>query len=194
VAARAVRPRRYAAAAFLIGSTVLALDAVSKALAVAGLSPDRTVVLLGGLLTLHVYRNPGAAFHIGPSYTAIFALIAVGVLIAIVRLSARLRSWPWAIALGLLLGGAAGNLADRLFRAPGPLRGFVVDWIKLPYFPPTFNIADSAITAGAVLLVLATVLGWRLDGGGSRPGQTRDAAQDRGSGRASARDRGEAAR
>jgi signal peptidase II len=194
VKVRVARPSQYATAAFLIGAAVLAIDAVSKVLAVAGLSPHRTVVLLGGLITLHVYRNPGAAFHIGPSYTAIFALIAVGVLIAIVRLSARLRSWPWAIALGLLLGGAAGNLADRLFRAPGPLRGFVVDWIKLPYFPPTFNIADSAVTAGAVLLVLATILGWRLDGGGFGPGEIRGAAQDRGSGRATARGRGGAAR
>jgi signal peptidase II len=188
------RPSRYATAAFLIGSAVLALDAVSKVLAVAGLSPHRTGILLGGLITLHLYRNPGAAFHIGPSYTAIFALIAVGVLIAILRLSARLRSWPWAIALGLLLGGAAGNLADRIFRAPGPLRGFVVDWIKLQYFPPTFNVADSAITTGAALLVLAGILGWRLDGGGSRPGEIRGTAQDGGSGRATAGGRGEAAR
>lgn len=86
-------------------------------------------------------------------------------------LSGRLQSWPWAIALGLLLGGAAGNLADRLFRSPGPLRGFVIDWIKLPYFPPTFNIADSAITIGAALLVLASVRGWRLDGDSPRSDQ-----------------------
>lgn len=122
-----------------------AVDAASKALAVAGLSPHESVTLLGGLITLHLYRNPGAAFGIGPSYTVIYALIEAAVLAAILRLSRRLRSWPWAIALGLLLGGAAGNLADRLFRSPGPLRGFVIDWIKLPYFPPTFNIADSAI-------------------------------------------------
>lgn len=155
-------------AAFLIGFTVCAIDVVSKAVAVAELSGHRTVVLLGGLITLHVYRNPGAAFHIGPSYTAVYALVAVGVLAAIARVSGRLRSWPWTIALGLVLGGAAGNLMDRLFRSPGPLRGYVVDWIKLPYFPPTFNIADSAITVGAALIVLAAVRGWRLDGGGSR--------------------------
>jgi signal peptidase II len=178
-------------AAFLIGSAVCALDVASKVLAVAGLSPHRTVVLLGGLITLHVYRNPGAAFHIGPSYTAIFALIAVGVLTAILRLSRRLRSWPWAIALGLLLGGAAGNLVDRLFRAPGPLHGFVVDWIKLPYFPPTFNIADSSITVGAALLVLASLRGWRLDRS-PQPG-IQSPARDRGIGRATARDRDEAA-
>ena len=167
--AHAIRSK-YAAAAFLIGFAVCAVDAASKALAVAGLAPDRSVVLLDGLLTLHLYRNPGAAFNLGPSFTAVYALIAVGVLVVIVRLSGRLRSWPWAIALGLILGGAAGNLMDRLFRSPGPLHGSVVDWIKLPYFPPTFNIADSAITIGAALLVLASIRGWRL-GGGSPSGE-----------------------
>jgi signal peptidase II len=159
-----IRSRRHAAAAFLVAFAVCAVDAVSKVLAVAELSPHRSVSLLGGLITVHLYRNPGAAFGIGPSYTVIYALIEAGVFAAILRLSTRLRSWPWAIALSLLLGGAAGNLADRLLRSPGLLRGFVIDWIKLPYFPPTFNIADSAITIGVALLVLATVRGWRLDG------------------------------
>jgi signal peptidase II len=164
-----VGSRRYAATALLVGVAVCALDAVSKAVVVAELPGHRQVVLLGGLITLHLFRNPGAAFGIGPSYTAVYALIEAGVLVAILRVSRRLRSWPWAIALGLLLGGAAGNLADRLFRSPGPLRGFVVDWIKLAYFPPTFNIADTAITIGAALLVLASVCGWRLDGATPRP-------------------------
>ena len=153
--------------ALLIGSVVCAADAASKFLAVAGLASHRPVVLLDGLLTLRLYRNPGAAFSIGPSYTAVYALVAAGVLAGIVRVSGRLRSWPWAIALGLLLGGAAGNLMDRLFRSPGLLHGAVVDWIKLAYFPPVFNVADSAITVGAVLLVLAGARGWRLDGRGS---------------------------
>ena len=169
--AHVIRSQRYAAAAFLTGFVVCAADAASKALAVTGLTHHRPVVLLGGLLTLHLYRNPGAAFSIGPSYTAVYALIAVGVLAAIVRLSGRLRSWPWAIALGLILGGAAGNFADRLFRSPGPLHGSVVDWIKLAYFPPTFNVADSAITCGAALIILASVRGWRLSGNGSPSGE-----------------------
>ena len=174
-----IRSRGYTATALLIGSAVCAVDAASKVLVVADLTSLRPVVLLGGLLTLHLYRNPGAAFNIGPSYTVIYALIAVGVLVGIIRVSGRLRSWPWAVALGLLLGGAGGNLVDRLFRAPGPLHGAVVDWIKLAYFPPVFNVADSAITVGAALLVLASVSGWRLDGGRSRPGEkTRPAATD----------------
>jgi signal peptidase II len=170
LAASKTRSRRFAAAAFLIGTAVCALDAASKAVAVAHLSPHRSVVLLGGLLSLNLYRNPGAAFGIGPSYTAIYALIAAGVLATFLRVSRRLRSWPWAIAMGLLLGGATGNLLDRIFRYPGPLHGFVVDWINLQYFPPTFNIADSALTVGAVLLVLASVRGWRLDGAVPTPG------------------------
>jgi signal peptidase II len=151
----------------LIGTVVCAADAAAKVLAVADLTSRRPVVLLDGLLTLRLYRNPGAAFSVGPSYTAVYALIAVGVLVGIIRVCGRLRSWPWAIALGLLLGGAAGNLLDRLLRSPGPLHGFVVDWIKLAYFRPVFNVADSAITAGAAVLVLAGARGWRLDGGSS---------------------------
>jgi len=173
-----IRSKRYTAVALVTGSVVCAIDAASKVLAVAGLSSHRPVVLLGGLLTLRLYRNPGAAFSFGSSYTVVYALIAVGVLAGIIRISGRLRSWPWAIALGLLLGGAAGNLVDRLFRSPGPLHGAVVDWIKLAYFPPVFNIADSAITVGAALLVLASVRGWRLDGGSSRTGENPQAAPD----------------
>ncbi len=104
--------------------------------------------------------------------TIVFTAIAVGVIVFILRTARRLRSLPWAITLGLLLGGATGNLADRLFRAPGPLRGDVVDWIELPHWP-VFNLADSAIVCGGVLAVLLAVLGLRMDGTvdrGSRPG------------------------
>ena len=151
--------RRYAAAALAIGFAVGAVDVVSKILVVAELSGRPPVTLLGGLITLQLYRNAGAAFGVGHSFTAIYALVAAAVLVAILRVSGRLRSWLWATALGLVLGGAAGNLADRVFRSPGPMRGWVIDWIKLPYFPETFNIADSALTVGIVLLVLASIRG-----------------------------------
>jgi signal peptidase II len=151
--------RRYAAAALAIGFAVCAADVVSKILVVAELSGRPPVTLLGGLITLQLYRNAGAAFGVGHSFTAIYALVAAAVLVAILRVSGRLRSWLWATALGLVLGGAAGNLADRVFRSPGPMRGWVIDWIKLPYFPETFNIADSALTLGVVLLALAGIRG-----------------------------------
>jgi signal peptidase II len=87
----------------------------------------------------------------------------VGVIIFILRTSRQLRSLPWAITLGLLLGGATGNLTDRLLRSPGLFRGDVVDWIQLPHWP-VFNLADSAIVCGGVLAVLLSALGYRLDG------------------------------
>ena len=108
-------------------------------------------------------RNGGAAFNIGTSITIVFTAIAAGVIIYILRAARNLRSIGWAISLGLLLGGATGNLVDRIFRAPGPFRGDVVDWIELPHWP-VFNLADSAIICGGVLFVLLALRGIRLDG------------------------------
>jgi signal peptidase II len=95
--------------------------------------------------------------------TIVFTLIAVGVIFFILRTSRRLRSLPWAVTLGLLLGGATGNLTDRLLRSPGLFRGDVVDWIQLPHWP-VFNVADSAIVCGGALAVLLAARGIRLDG------------------------------
>jgi signal peptidase II len=112
---------------------------------------------------LRVLRNSGAAFNIGNGMTLVFTVIATGVVVAILRYARKLRSLPWAITLGLLLGGALGNLADRMLRSPGPLRGHVVDWIELPHWP-VFNLADSAIVCGGVLAVLLASRGLQVDG------------------------------
>ena len=161
---------------------VLAADVVSKVIVVAQLSHHRPIRLLGGLLTLRLIRNSGAAFSIGTSLTVVFTAIAVGVIIFILRTARRLRSVSWAVTLGLLLGGAMGNLGDRLFRAPGPLRGDVVDWIELPHWP-VFNLADSAIVCGGVLAVLLAVRGLRMDGtvdaGGRRAASSASSGQTR---------------
>ena len=148
---------------FAIAAGVLGLDIVSKAIVVATLSDRPPIRLLGGLLTLRESRNSGAAFSIGTSMTVVFTLIAVGVIVFILRASRRISSLPWAVALGLLLGGAMGNLTDRIFRFPGPFRGWVVDWIELPHWP-VFNLADSSIVCGGVLMVLIAARGHRLDG------------------------------
>jgi signal peptidase II len=95
--------------------------------------------------------------------TVVFSLIAAGVIIVILRTSRRIRNLPWAVTLGLLLGGATGNLTDRLFRSPGPFLGYVVDWIEVPHWP-VFNIADSSIVCGGVLAVFLAVRGVRIDG------------------------------
>jgi signal peptidase II len=135
---------------------------VSKIIVVATLS-HREIKVVPGVLTLLVLRNSGAAFSIGTSMTVVFTLIAVGVIFFILRTSRQLRSLPWAVTLGLLLGGATGNLTDRLLRSPGLFRGDVVDWIQLPHWP-VFNVADSAIVCGGVLAVLLAAWGFRLDG------------------------------
>jgi len=161
-----LRTRRLRALAVMgcVAAIVVAADAISKQLVLARLPGHPPVRLLHGLITLDLTFNAGAAFGVGTSYTAVIALIVCGVIVYIIRTARRLRSLAWTIALGLLLGGAMGNLGDRLFRAPGPLRGEVVDWINLPHFPWTFNLADASITCAAVLIAVLALRGVRIDG------------------------------
>ncbi len=153
----------------LVALVVLTLDVVSKVLVVANLplthAPKR---ILGGLFYLDQTRNSGAAFSLGTGFTAILTVVALAVIVIIIRAAGRLRSAGWAVALGLVLGGAVGNLVDRLARHPGVGRGYVVDWISV-FGPngdhwPIFNIADSGIVCGAILAALLAVLGVEFDG------------------------------
>jgi signal peptidase II len=149
-------------------AVTLLLDVLSKVVAVAVLEGHPPMKLLGGALYLVVYRNSGAAFSMATGLTWLLSLIALGVVVVIVRLAPRLRSAPWAFGLGLVLGGALGNLVDRLLRAPGPLRGHVVDFLSL-LAPdgsvwPVFNLADSAIVCGGVVLVALAATGRDFDG------------------------------
>lgn len=138
--------------------TGLVLDVVTKVVAVNELRPGRPVPLLDGLLTLRLIRNPGAAFSTGEGITPVFALAACAVLVfVVVRLVPRLGHRAWSIALGLLCAGVAGNLVDRFVRPPGPLRGHVVDFLQLPYWP-IFNVADICITSAAVLILVLSVV------------------------------------
>jgi signal peptidase II len=146
-----------------VAAFVLAADVISKSIVVARMADHQPIRLLGGLLTITLTRNGGAAFSIGTSMTIVFTAIAVGVIVYILRTARNLRSIGWAITLGLLLGGATGNLLDRIFRAPGPFQGHVVDWIELPHWP-VFNLADSSIVCAGVLVVLLALCGIRLDG------------------------------
>lgn len=161
------RPRRTGLLAAAAGVT-LVLDVLSKVIVVMVLEGHPPVKLLGGALYLVVYRNSGAAFSLATGLTWALSLIALGVVVAIIRLAPRLRSVGWAFGLGLVLGGALGNLVDRLLRAPGPLRGHVVDFLSL-LAPdgsvwPVFNLADSAIVCGGLLLVFLAATGREFDG------------------------------
>ncbi|MGH3245166.1 MAG: signal peptidase II [Trebonia sp.] len=162
--------RRRVAVLACVAAFVLAADIVSKALIVAHVRPDQPVHVLGDVLMLWLTRNPGAAFSVGTGKTVLFTVIAFGVIVYIARTARTLYSVGWAIALGLLLGGAMGNLGDRIFRAPGLFRGDVVDWIAVTRYYPIFNLADSAIVCGGILTVILAMRGNHLDGTrGDRP-------------------------
>ena len=136
----------------------LAADVITKVVVVDRVDPASPVRLLGGLLTLRVIRNPGAAFSQGPHLTYVFAIAGIVVLLYVfLRLAPRLGHLGWAVALGLLCAGVSGNLTDRLFRRPGVLRGHVVDFIQLPHFA-IFNVADMCITSAAVLIMILSVV------------------------------------
>ncbi|MGD9735256.1 MAG: signal peptidase II [Solirubrobacterales bacterium] len=148
--------------AFAVAAVIVALDAATKFLAVELLSGRGRVEVLGGLFHLELYRNfagPGGRFAGHVVLISVFTLVAVAVLASI---ATRVRTTAAALAVGLLLGGGVGNGLDRLLRAPGPLQGGVVDWLKPTLDSGSMNVADLAINAAiAVVLVAAAVTWWR---------------------------------
>jgi signal peptidase II len=146
----------------------VALDQWVKYLSTEHLTEGEPVRILGGLIYLSLLRNSGAAFSLGSGHTWVFPVITLVVIGWIVWMGTRLRSVPWAVSLGLVLGGALGNLGDRLFRAPGPFQGHVVDMLSAfaPYGEKfaVFNIADSCLTVGVILAVLLELTGYQRDG------------------------------
>ena len=142
---------------------VLAADQLSKQWAQEALSDGRPRDLLGSFLRLHLTFNPGAAFSLGTNSTLVITAIALVVVVVLAVTARKLRSIPWALGFGLVIGGASGNLVDRFFRAPGGGRGHVVDFLELPNWP-IFNLADSAICVAAALVVVLTFRGVGLDG------------------------------
>jgi signal peptidase II len=148
----------------LVALGIYGLDQTSKYLIVRNLAEGQQVNVLGDILQFHFVRNPGAAFSLGTGVTWIFAVIAAAVVVFIIIFALRIRAFSWAVLFGFLLGGALGNLSDRLFREPRFGEGHVVDFIQVIYFPAIFNIADSAIVISMCLFVLLVIRGVRLDG------------------------------
>jgi signal peptidase II len=140
-----------------------AVDQATKWLAVDRLTGEPDKQLVGDVLVLHLTRNAGAAFSTGTGYTGLFSCLAIVAVLVVVWLSRRVGSAGWAVALGLLLAGITGNLTDRVLRAPGVLRGHVVDFLMLPHWP-IFNVADMCINVAAALIVVQALRGIRLDG------------------------------
>lgn len=167
------RPLRTAAAGAVIAIlavAVLAADQFSKHLALEHLPLRQSVVVWDGVLELYLTFNPGAAFSFGEGFTWVFTLVMAAAAVAIIVVAIRgVASRRWAVVLGLLLGGVLGNLTDRLFRAPGPLVGHVVDFINTPWmwlwFPPAiYNVADVFIVTMMICVAVLVFVGLRLDG------------------------------
>jgi signal peptidase II len=150
-----------------VAAVVLALDVVTKVLAVKLLKPGQPVSIIGDTVTWTLVRNSGAAFSMATGYTWMLTLIATGVVVGIFWMGRRLVSPWWAIGLGMILGGATGNLVDRFFRSPGPLQGHVVDFLSIGWWP-VFNVADPSVVGGAILLVTLSVFGYDFDTIGRR--------------------------
>jgi signal peptidase II len=153
---RTLRPahRPLLIAGLVVG--IVVLDQLTKAWVVSALA-DEPQSIIGDTVELRLSRNPGGAFSLLTGFTPLLAVLAVIVAVILVRVAQRMTDPVMVVALSLVLGGAVGNLLDRIFRAPGFLRGEVIDFVRIGEFP-TFNVADSAITIGAVLLV---IWGWR---------------------------------
>lgn len=153
-----IERRRLRLIVALVAVAGLAADIATKIIAVTQLEPLASVRLLGGLLTLRLIRNPGAAFGQGQRFTYVFAIAGIIVLaFVIIKLVPRIGHPAWAVAIGLLCAGVAGNLTDRLVRPPGPLRGHVIDFLELPHWP-IFNVADMCITAAAIMIMFLSVV------------------------------------
>ncbi len=141
-----------------MAGAVLVADQLSKAWAASALADGTTVEIVGDTVRFRLLRNSGSAFSLFTGYAPVLAVVAAVLVVVIFRMGRRETDPLASTALALVLGGALGNLGDRIFRAPGFLEGAVVDFVDVGRWP-TFNVADSAITIGAAILVLT---GWRL--------------------------------
>lgn len=158
-------PRRRVLVATLLSVAAVgyALDQTTKWLVQANMALGETIDVWPPFLRWHYILNPGAAFSIGTEVTWIFTIVQAAVVVYVFFLLRKLGSWPWALALGGLLAGAAGNLTDRLFREPSFGMGHVVDFISVPNFA-IFNIADSLVVCSMIAICLMIFKGLGIDG------------------------------
>ena len=147
-----------------VAGIIWVLDQATKSLAVAMLDPSKSVTLVPHIFWLTLTRNAGAAFSTGTQMTVMLTLIAIIVVVTVIRMARRLRDRGWALGLGLLLGGALGNLTDRMVREPAPFKGHVVDFLHLTHWP-VFNVADIALTFAAITILQRGWKGATMDGG-----------------------------
>jgi signal peptidase II len=139
---------------------VVAVDEAAKVVAVACLEGREPVVLPFGLGRLRIYRNPGGPRGLLDGHTVVVTTASAVVLATLWTAGRTAASRAEAVGFGLLLGGGAGNLVDRIVRSPGPLRGHVVDWLQPWFARNVMNVADLSLQAGAVVVGAAMASAW----------------------------------
>ena len=146
-----------------VGVLLLIADQVTKNWAESNLPLLRPQPFLGEFLQLTLLYNSGAAWGMGSGITPVVTVLQLGIVVGVLVFTVKaVRSTWYAIAMSLILGGALGNIHDRLLRPPGPFRGEVVDFLQLPNWP-VFNVADMAVVGGAILVILLGVIGVPAD-------------------------------
>ena len=168
--ARPLQDRSRFGLIFGVAVAALLVDVGTKMLVVHHFELGEERSFLSPVLTLHYVTNSGAAFSTGAGMTAWISGFACIALVVVLVLARRVRTPLWGVAFGLLLAGISGNLVDRFFREPGPLRGEVVDFLELPNWP-IFNIADICINVAAGLIILQSFRGVPL--AGREPAETK---------------------
>jgi signal peptidase II len=167
------RQRRLTTVLLGLALVVLVIDQGTKVWALNSLTPGEKVDLIGSFISLNLIRNPGAAFSIGDGATWILTIVSLAILGWVLVAARKVGTMAWAVALGLLLGGAVGNLGDRFFREPGPGRGHVVDFID--YFGWFIgNVADIAIVVGAGIIMVLAYRGTPVSGPPHHPEHAHD--------------------
>jgi len=155
----------------IIAAVWIVIDQTTKIWAVSALTGREPIPVVGEILQFRLVFNPGAAFSLGTGSTWVFTILASVVITVLLWNARKLAHRGWAVALALLIGGAAGNLIDRLFREPGFGRGHVVDFFALPNFP-VFNVADIGISCAAAFIAVLALRGESLDGSDGAPTTT----------------------
>lgn len=162
-APKAKRKSRYWIIWLAVAVFAYVCDQLTKWWVTSTMFEGQKTPVIPGLLQWYYIKNPGAAFSIGEDFTWFFTIIMAVVAVIIIVMSRKIASIWWGIGLGLLLGGALGNLTDRLFQEPSFGMGHVIDFISLPNFA-IFNMADMGVVGGVITICLLTLFGVSIDG------------------------------
>lgn len=148
---------------FLIAALIVFLDQLAKRFAELYLTQG-PIEIIENLLTFRLAYNDAAAFSLGFGQTWVLAVISTIAILVLLWYGPKAANFHWTLIAGFVLGGAAGNWIDRVFREPGFLNGHVVDFIQIPFNFPIFNVADICLVVGVCLSIIRVLMGDEIGG------------------------------